>query len=80
MLLCIADVSLFPPVILSLIIFNLCHSNLQYTLSGSLALVFSSLVLCLRELVNGRMQAMHEMRLGGDFPGVLHVSVATVLW
>lgn len=67
MLLSIADVSLFPPVILSLIIFNLCHSSLLYTLSGSLALVFSSLV-CLRELVKGRMQAMHEMRLGGRPP------------
>uniref|UniRef100_A0A674CJ77 Mitochondrial ornithine transporter 1-like n=1 Tax=Salmo trutta TaxID=8032 RepID=A0A674CJ77_SALTR len=40
-------------------------SDLQNALSGSLASVFSSLVLCPTELVKCRMQAVHEMSMVG---------------
>ncbi|XP_036381584.1 mitochondrial ornithine transporter 1-like [Megalops cyprinoides] len=40
-------------------------SDLQNAAAGSLASVFSSLVLCPTELVKCRMQALHEMRAAG---------------
>ncbi|KAJ8348516.1 hypothetical protein SKAU_G00271050 [Synaphobranchus kaupii] len=40
-------------------------SDLQNAAAGSLASVFSSLVLCPTELVKCRMQALHEMRTAG---------------
>ncbi|KAJ8405814.1 hypothetical protein AAFF_G00312510 [Aldrovandia affinis] len=40
-------------------------SDLQNAAAGSLASVFSSLVLCPTELVKCRMQALHEMRMVG---------------
>uniref|UniRef100_A0A4W5NNX7 Mitochondrial ornithine transporter 1 n=1 Tax=Hucho hucho TaxID=62062 RepID=A0A4W5NNX7_9TELE len=48
-------------------------SDLQNALSGSLASVFSSLVLCPTELVKCRMQAVHEMRMVGKTSLATHV-------
>ncbi|XP_048851085.1 mitochondrial ornithine transporter 1-like isoform X1 [Brienomyrus brachyistius] len=50
------------------------HSNLQNATAGSMASIFSSLVLCPTELVKCRMQAMHEMRTVGKTSLVCRVS------
>ncbi|XP_069496155.1 mitochondrial ornithine transporter 1-like isoform X2 [Ambystoma mexicanum] len=44
---------------------NVMLSDLQNAAAGSVASVFSSLVLCPTELVKCRLQAMHEMQLSG---------------
>uniref|UniRef100_A0A4W5NGM0 Mitochondrial ornithine transporter 1 n=1 Tax=Hucho hucho TaxID=62062 RepID=A0A4W5NGM0_9TELE len=54
-------------------------SDLQNALSGSLASVFSSLVLCPTELVKCRMQAVHEMRMVGKTSLASHISTWSVV-
>ncbi|XP_055797325.1 mitochondrial ornithine transporter 1-like [Salvelinus fontinalis] len=54
-------------------------SDLQNALSGSLASVFSSLVLCPTELVTCRMLAVHEMRMVGKTSLALHISTWSVV-
>lgn len=54
-------------------------SDLQNAVAGSLASVFSSLVLCPTELVKCRMQALQEMRKEGRTSLASHVSAYAVV-
>lgn len=42
-----------------------CFSDVQKACAGSVASIFSSLVLCPTELVKCRLQAMYEMEVSG---------------
>ncbi|XP_041947066.1 mitochondrial ornithine transporter 1-like [Alosa sapidissima] len=54
-------------------------SDLQNAVAGSMASVFSSLVLCPTELVKCRMQALHEMRKEGRTSLASRVSAYAVM-
>uniref|UniRef100_A0A3P8SWV0 Solute carrier family 25 member 15 n=1 Tax=Amphiprion percula TaxID=161767 RepID=A0A3P8SWV0_AMPPE len=54
-------------------------SDLQKASAGSLASIFSSMVLCPTELVKCRLQAMHEMEMSGKVPRGQRSTVWTVV-
>ncbi|XP_069049567.1 mitochondrial ornithine transporter 1-like isoform X2 [Lepisosteus oculatus] len=54
-------------------------SDLQNATAGSIASVFSSLVLCPTELVKCRMQALHEMKVAGKTSLAYRVSAWSIV-